>query len=791
MITTSPIFFSIFFCLIFLLQLTTSTDTLSPNQSLIDGQILTSEGQRFHLGFFSPNNSNLKRYLGIWYKTTPDVIVWVANSRTPLQDSSGTLTFTKNGTLILENATHGVLWASSKPSHELESPILKLLDTGNLIIQEKTTYDDSVTTTTSFPWQSFDYPGNTRLPGMLLGENTETGKEIQITSWISPDDPSPGDFTYKIDQLGLSQLTISNGTRKRFRTGPFNGICFNGLLMVGNQTFRILTDVDRIRVRYITDPYNASSINRLVLAQNGTIQRYVLDQKTNEWKHSFTIPGNVCDIYGQCGKNGICNPEQEPICKCFDGTKPVSDQEWVSSDWSKGCRRDVSEDCGNVETFVKISGAKLPDLLRFEMKKNMNLRCLMWFGDLVDVRKYPEENNEQSFYARVPISKQGNFSVSGKNNKKKVLITIAISVVGLLTTMMICGCIVVKIKKIRGQKSKKEDLELPLFEFSTIVAATKNFSSANMIGEGGFGAVYKGELSKKQEVAVKRLSKHSGQGIEEFKNEVNLIAKLQHRNLVRLLGCCIQGEERILIYEYMENNCLDHFIFGPSKKQLLPWPKRFDIIMGIARGLLYLHQDSRLKIIHRDLKTSNILLDSNLIPKISDFGLARTFDLDQASAKTKRVVGTYGYMAPEYAIDGKFSIKSDVFSMGVLILEIVAGKKNRSFSHPDHHHNLAGHAWLLWNDERDMELMDGNMKDSYVEKQVRRCIQVGLLCVQKLVDDRPEMSSVLFMLSNEEAKLEEPKEPGFFVERSSFHDEEKIHIFGSEEYMTKDTMTIY
>lgn len=653
---------------------------------------------------------------------------------------------------------------------------------------------------------------------MLLGENTDTQRDINIKSWKSPEDPFPGDFTYKIEQLGLSQLSISNGTRKVFRTGPFNGICFNGLLMVGNQTFRTLTDIDRIRVRYITDPYNASSVNRLVLAQNGTLQRFVLDQKINVWKHSFTIPGNLCDIYGQCGKNGICDLDLSPICRCLDGTIPESDQEWRDSEWGKGCRRDVSLDCRNEDSFVKISGAKMPDLLRFEMKKNMKLSeceeeclrncscaaytnpyvnspdtgCLMWFGDLVDVRKYPEENNEQSFYLRVPISKQGNSSGSGKKNKKQVSIIIAISVLGILTSVLICGCIAMKINKRRGLKRIKKDLDLPVYEFSTIVAATKNFSSANMIGEGGFGAVFKGILSREQEVAVKRLSKDSGQGIEEFKNEVNLIAKLQHRNLVRLLGCCIQGEERILIYEYMQNNCLDHFIFYPSRKKLLPWPKRFDIVMGITRGLLYLHQDSRLKIIHRDLKTSNILLDSNLIPKISDFGLARTFELNQASAKTKRVVGTYGYMAPEYAIDGKFSMKSDVFSMGVLILEIISGKKNRSFSHPDHHHNLVGHAWLLWNEERDVELMDENMKDSYVEKQVRRCIQVGLLCVQKLIEDRPEMSSVLLMLSNEEATLAEPKEPGFFVERSNFqNDDETSHTFGSEEYKSEDiTMTI-
>ncbi|XP_022727428.1 G-type lectin S-receptor-like serine/threonine-protein kinase At4g03230 [Durio zibethinus] len=318
------------------------------------------------------------------------------------------------------------------------------------------------------------------------------------------------------------------------------------------------------------------------------------------------------------------------------------------------------------------------------------------------------------------------------------------------------------------REDNKKDIDVPNFDLESILVATDNFAEANKLGQGGFGPVYKGKLRGGQEIAIKRLSRGSGQGLEEFKNEVVLIAKLQHRNLVRLLGYCVKGYEKMLIYEYMPHKSLDTFIFDRTRCVLLNWEKRFDIILGIARGMLYLHQDSRLRIVHRDLKASNILLDEEMNPKISDFGLAKIFEGKQIEASTDRVVGTYGYMSPEYALDGFFSIKSDVFSFGVVLLETVSGKRNTGFYQAEQPLSLLGYAWRLWEDGRALDLLEQALRQTCNTDEFLRCVNVGLLCVQEDPSDRPTISNVLVMLGSETLSLPIPKQPAYVVRRSLF-----------------------
>ncbi|XVE80245.1 hypothetical protein DITRI_Ditri14bG0124200 [Diplodiscus trichospermus] len=776
----------LFYLLMFLsiFKLSFAADTIAPAQTISDGERLVSSSQSFELGFFSPGNSN-NRFLGIWYKNIPEAVVWVANRNRPITDAGGVLTINSDGKMILFDGTNSTIW-SSNVSRKAKAPVAQLLDSGNFVVNDNRTMQS----VHIYLWQSFDYPSDTLLPGMKLGKNLKTGSEWFLTSWKNANDPSPGNFTVRLSIQGLPSLAAYSGPAKIHRGGPWDGFNFGGNPVYPNLIYvpSVLQNEDQIYYSY--EPFNNPIITRLTLNQSGTALRVVWNSRSTEWDILSLGPRDQCDLYGHCGANGICSMNKTRICECLKGFRPEAEgMNSNISNWSMKCVKESSSDCQNGEGFLKLVGMKLPDQIEFKLNESMNLKecemeclkncscsayastklneqekgCLMWYGDLIDMRDLYGYLTGHDIYVRVPSSELG--SAYTLNGNKRIKITVLLSVIPGMVILAALFYIVKKTWK-RGQESSKDSVEVPLFDLASIDAATNSFLPENLVGIGGFGPVYKGILPTGKEIAVKRLSKNSRQGAQEFRNEVVLIAKLQHRNLVGLYGSCIQGEERLLVYEYMPNKSLDYFIFDHDRKVLLAWPKRFDIIMQIVRGLLYLHQDSKLQIIHRDLKASNILLDSNMNPKISDFGLARVFEEDDKVSETKRVVGTFGYMSPEYAVHGKFSAKSDVFSFGVLLLEIISGQKVRSFCHPDHHHSLSGHAWLLWKEGRVIELVDTCLEDSMVESQVLRCIQVGLLCVQNLPKDRPTMSSVNFMLANEGATLPDPKEPGFFTDTS-------------------------
>ncbi|CAL5402907.1 unnamed protein product [Camellia sinensis] len=754
---------------------TDGIDTIGANQTIRDGETLVSAGGSFELEFFSPGSGRSRnRYLGIWYKdTATGTVVWVANRDFPLNDTSDLLKQTDQGILVLLNPTEGVVW-SSNSSRFTSSPLAQLLESGNLVVN-----DGNGNNTESFLWQSFDYPSDTLLPGMKFGMNMMTGLDWYLSSWKSGDDPARGDFTYGLDPSGYPQFIIKNGAVDKMRFGPWNGLRFSGVPnLKQNSIFTFEFVFNQVEIYYRYEQINSSVVTRLVLNPNGVIQRFVWINRTHGWIAYTTPQTDNCDFYELCGALGSCNIDTSTMCQCLQGFAPK-----YPGEWSNGCVHRTQLGCGVSDGFLQYSNVKLPDMrycwfnesmtldeCRVGCLKNcsctayanMDIRgggsgCFLWFGDLIDIRTY--STNGPDVYVKVAASELGRIGTK-KLRRRTIAIILALLAGVFLTGLSLTVYLWKKKQQQQHQisevsmrrsfnegctnESQKQDLELQQFDFATITHATDNFSINNKLGEGSFGPVFKGVLEDGQEIAVKTLSKNSKQGVDEFKNEVIYIAILQHRNLVKLLGYCFRGEEKMLIYEYMPNKSLDLFIFDITQRLLLDRPKRLNIINGIARRLLYLHQDSRLRIIHRDLKASNILLDNEMNPKISDFGMARHFGGNESEANTSRVVGTY---------------------FGVLVLEIVSGKRNIGFSHPGHHLNLLGHAWKLCIEGRSRELVDPLVEDLENQSELVRAIHVGLLCVQQYPEDRPNMSTVVLMLGGE-GGLPLPKQPGFFTKRN-------------------------
>nr|GMC48628.1 G-type lectin S-receptor-like serine/threonine-protein kinase At4g27290 [Ipomoea batatas] len=520
-------------------KISSARDSITSTQFLKDGETIVSSGGIFELGFFSPTNS-LNRYVGIWYKRIPVfTVVWVANRDTPITNTSSVVfQIIRSGRLALVEGNNSILWHTNT-SILIQNPVAKLLDSGNLVITDGNE---------NFLWQSFYHPTDTLLPGMIIGKNFHTGVEISLSSWKTQNNPGMG-------KLGTITQTF----------------------VIANTTAFLL----------YFKVFNSSGLVRAIISSSGTLQFYLWEDGSEEWNILYTAPTDICDRYGYCGANGICYYDNYPSCSCLDNFLPKN---------AVGCVRRTPLSCGNGSSdgFLKYSGLKFPDTKLSWFNSSMNLKecekfclkncnctayssldisngehgCLIWFGDLIDLRMLPG----QDLYIRMAASDL-DYTSSSKGKKLNIVkLTSSLLIVPLALSLV---TMIMKFYKRKWKEMKPVQPELllvedqTLFEASTITRATENFSIKNKIGEGGYGPVYKGVLDDGREIAVKRLSKTSTQGLEEFKNEVNFIAKLQHRNLVNLLGWCIKGEEMLLIYEYMPNKSLDSFIFGILKSSTL------------------------------------------------------------------------------------------------------------------------------------------------------------------------------------------------------------------------------
>ncbi|CAN4103413.1 unnamed protein product [Withania somnifera] len=779
--------------------------TMDESSKLVDnGKTLVSAGGMFEMGFFSDDEDQFNRYVGIWYyKLSPRTIVWVANWNNPIQDSrirnEDVSAVVENGNLKVWNSNSKYIYFSTQLGSASNRKV-ELLDTGNLVLVDESG---------GKMWQSFLNPTDTFLPGM------------KMDSSLKLIDSRSENYRFQLDQSSNKKYVILpkqggihwKGSAKVATSGHFSFSEMPGYVayMLSNFTDNDIVN-NSLESAGIFDKY------RLLMNSSGEIQFYSWDKEISGWSLMWSAPKDKCDLYKYCGKFSICNSKSEPVCKCLPGFEPDSAETIRAGEFSGGCSRMSGDSCqkDNVEaldTFLDLRSMKFgsPDRY-FKIDTSEECRrfclgncscqaytyadsgCLIWFSSLKNLQE--NYRGGLNLSVRVSISNielgtQGQLMAKLASSRNQRALIISISLVFGVIILCCTSYIIYQNKRVARSKEArdivlgnpmvylprresfggdlitaddKKHIDVPFFSLNSILVATDNFSNAAKLGQGGFGPVYKAKFLEGAHLAVKRLSNHSGQGVEEFKTEVMLIAKLQHRNLVRLIGYCVEANEKILLYEYMANKSLDTFVFDHTLCRLLDWRIRFEIILDIARGLLYLHQDSRLRIIHRDLKTSNILLDEEMNAKISDFGLARIIEGKSTEANTNRVVGTYGYMSPEYALEGLFSIKSDVFSYGVVVLEIVSGKRNMEFFDDI---NLTGYVWKLWMKDRALDIMDQAIVNLHEEKEVIKCINVALLCVQEDPGDRPTMSNVVLMLGGESMTLPRPNQPHFISRRNA------------------------
>ncbi|OIW06133.1 hypothetical protein TanjilG_29889 [Lupinus angustifolius] len=782
-------------------------------QSISTSDTIVSAEGNFELGFFSKNSTEY--FVGAWFKKIPgNKIVWVANRDNEFTGSSAILTIYKDGNLVIMQDELLFFMTNISSKSNSTSTHAMLLDSGNFILLNDLTLE--------ILWQSFKYPTNTLLPEMNIGVGSVSGDPWSLRSWTSPNDPRTGFFSLEVVENFGSWLLVIKRNSVTYWIGDQSSNFTLGNFKRGNDVWFNLRMT-------LSITWQGEYGSLLELEVSGELNQLSWSDNDKQWisiQSSKCGTRALCGNFGVCNPQAMIPCDCVPGFEPNDPSSWMKGKTSAGCVRKKPLLCSNTSSDGSTDGFILIKAVDFPpnDSLILNTPNalicrttcsgncsclayayNSQSQCLLWHDHVLDLKNISvdvgyADNQRPSFFLKLAASEIKNELNTGNNlghksNSSKKLSKIGIFVA--VAAMLILGLFVYfyyKWKKLRGsgedllqfdvgmgmkvessdhneadkiEKVDKREVKLPFFSFTSVSAATDNFSAENKLGEGGFGPVYKGKLLNGDEVAVKRLSKRSGQGWDELKNEAMLIAKLQHNNLVRLLGCCVERDEKMLIYELMPNKSLDFILFDASKSMMLDWETRVRIIEGIAQGLLYLHQYSRLRIIHRDLKASNILLDIKMNPKISDFGMARMFGGNEVEANTNRIVGTYGYMSPEYALEGLFSVKSDVFSFGVLFLEIMTGKKNTGFYNMNSL-NLLAYAWGLWTTGRAIEMMDPVLKyASNKQNMMIRYVNIAFLCVQEYPADRPVMSDVVSMLSNENVVLPCPKPPAFLYARGT------------------------
>ncbi|KAE8670116.1 G-type lectin S-receptor-like serine/threonine-protein kinase [Hibiscus syriacus] len=742
-------------------QISFGADTITANQSLSGDQTIVSSGGNFVLGFFTPGNSS-NYYIGIWYGKIPErTPVWVANRETPVNDiHSSELKISDDGNLVLINGSQVEIWSTNISSSNSSSVVAILEDGGNLVLRDGPTSSAPL-------WQSLDHPAHTWLPGGKLSLDKRTNRSQLLTSWKNSEDPAPGLFSLELDPAGTNSYIIRwNRTRQYWSSGPWD------------EQSRIFRDVPEMRLNYLYNfsfhsdenesyftysLYNNETTSRFIMHYSGQIQQQSWLDSSQLWNLFWSMPRQQCQVYAFCGAFGRCNEIGLPFCSCLRGFHPKWETNWNLSDFSDGCERTTRLQCeedpnlvtGRTDKFLESPNVKLPEsaqsmsvgsLLECESAclEYCNCTayaydsdgCRIWRTELLDLQQYSGDTSDgRTIYIRLAASE-----FPSSSNNTGIIIGAVAGGVGLLLCLVIFA--ILRWRRWRMINPKVEG-SLLAFVYRDLQSATRNFSEK--LGEGGFGSVFKGTLPDSSIVAVKQLESIS-QGEKQFRSEVSTIGTIQHVNLVRLRGFCSDGTRKLLVYDYMPNGSLDAHLFLEDKSKPLAWKTRYQVALGTARGLTYLHEKCRDCIIHCDIKPENILLDAEFWPKVADFGLAKLIGREFSRVLTT-MRGTRGYLAPEWISGVAVTAKADVYSYGMMLFEIVSGRRNSEQNEEGKVRFFpTSAARVIAQDGDVLSLLDPRLNGDAPVYELSRICKVACWCVQDDETHRPSMSQVVQIL---------------------------------------------
>ncbi|KAJ6976864.1 hypothetical protein NC653_028897 [Populus alba x Populus x berolinensis] len=755
-----------------------------------------SDNGTFAFGFASAANARDKFQVAIWFVDLPGdrTVVWSAN-RNSLVTKNAFLELDTTGNLILIDGDRTV-WMSNTSDAGVTSASME--ETGNFILHSNSNHS---------AWQSFEHPSDTLLPNQPLTVSLEltsvpkspsqggyyslkmlqqpTSLSLALTYnlpetydaapeayanysyWPGPDISNvTGDVVAVLDGAGSFGIVYgesSNGAVYVYK----NDGDYNGLGLASSQSSTRL-----------------SVLRRLILETNGNLRLYRWDNDVNgsrQWVPEWAAVSNPCEIAGICG-NGVCNLDRSKTiasCSCLPGTSKAGGDNFCSDNSSSIGRCDSRN--ANQTSEFKIAAVQQTNYYFSDFSVIANYsdiptvsRCgdaclsacecvasvyglddenpYCWILRSLDFGGYEDPGSTLFVKVRANESMTPGANKSGSDNgdtKGKVLV---VPIVLSMTFLVVLLCLLLyhNVHKKRSLKRAMESSPIlhgaPIhFTYRDLLVRTCNFSQ--LLGTGGFGSVYKGSLGDGTLVAVKKLDKVLPHGEKEFITEVNTIGSMHHMNLVRLCGYCSEGSHRLLVYEFLKNGSLDKWIF-PSysfRDRLLDWSTRFDIAIATAQGIAYFHEQCRNRIIHCDIKPENILLDENFCPKVSDFGLAKFMGREHSHVVTM-VRGTRGYLAPEWISNRPITVKADVYSFGMLLLEIVGGRRNLDMSFDAEDFFYPGWAFKAMTNDTPLRAADRRLEGSVKEEELMRALKVAFWCIQDEVFMRPSMGEVVKML---------------------------------------------